>query len=470
MPLRQTRLTETTERISVALRAVREELELPVGFPPAVEAEAQHVADALVLPDLDGTDIPFVTIDPEGSRDLDQALCLERADDGYTVFYAIADVPLVVEPGGAIDAEARLRGQTLYAPDGSIPLHPKVLSEGAASLLPHEERSAFVWRFTLDAAGAVTETTLQRMRVCSRAQLSYPEAQHRIDRGDEHLSLLREIGELRIAQEAARGGASLDLPDEEITLHHGEWHIERRAMLPVEQWNAQISLMTGMAAADLQLSARRGILRTMPRPSEHDMRDFQTASTQLGVAWLAGETYGAYLRRLDRTSPVTLAILNAARRLFRGAGYHVLDGSEVPADVVQAAIGAPYAHTTAPLRRLVDRYVLVHCEAIANGREIPEWASRGLAGLPEIMQQSGGLASRLERESLAVVMTAVLAPRIGSEFDAVVLEARDQGARIELVEPPVEASVKTDASAGTRVRVRLEGIDEQKRTASFVAV
>lgn len=468
MPLRHTRLAETTERISEALRQVRDDLELPDDFPADVTEAAQRAVADISLPAADATHIPFVTIDPDGSRDLDQALHIEREGDGFVVWYAIADLPAVVVPGGAVDDEARKRGQTLYAPDGTIPLHPRVISEDAASLLPHVERGAYVFKLTLDAAGAVTATSLQLMRVRSRAQLTYREAQQRIDSGDPALGLLREVGELRIAQEAARDGASLDLPDEEIVLHNGHWRLERRAMLPVEQWNAQISLMTGMAAATLQLEAGAGILRTMPKPSEQDMEDFRRESTRLGVQWRPGEAYGAYLRRLDRTSPASLAILNAARRLFRGAGYLVLTGAEDPDQVIQAAIGAPYAHTTAPLRRLVDRYVLAHCEAIANDRAVPDWATAGLAGLAAIMQSSGSLAGKLERESLAVVTAAILEPHVGREFDGVVLEARDKSARVELVEPPAEVEADiVGAVAGTSVRVRLTAVDQLKRTTTF---
>lgn len=86
--------------------------------------------------------LPFLTLDPAGSRDLDQALAIEPTHDGAIVHYAIADVAAFVEPGGAVDAEARRRGQTMYASDGRIPLHPTALSEDAASLLPDRDRRA----------------------------------------------------------------------------------------------------------------------------------------------------------------------------------------------------------------------------------------------------------------------------------------------------------------------------------------
>lgn len=468
MPLRHTRLTDHDARLRTEFDRIRAELEITIDFPAAAIADAERAIAAHDLPDEDATDLPFVTIDPEGSRDLDQALALARDGDGYVVHYAIADLSIAVVPGGALDAEVRRRGQTMYAPDQSAPLHPRELSEGAASLLPEEVRSAYVWRFALDRQGAVTETGLRRARVRSREQLSYVQAQERIDAGDEHLVLLREIGQLRIADEAGRSGATLDLPDEEVEQVDGRWQVTRREMLPVEQWNAQLSLMTGMAAAELQISARAGILRTMPRPGKDAMDEFRRESTALGVAWKPGESYGQYLRRLDRTAPATLAILTAARSLFRGAGYRIIDGTETADELIQAAIGAPYAHTTAPLRRLVDRFVLAHCEAIANNRPIPAWATDALEGLPAIMQESGRTASRLERAVIAAVTAVVLEPLVGETFDALVVERNGERAELTLLDPPVSVDARVPGDPGQAVRVRLDSVDGEK--AHFTAV
>src|ERR1700742_3880951 len=120
-----------TGPLAEALAASPAGLGISRDYPADAQAEADTAAAHPVLPDLDNTDVPFVTIDPAGSLDLDQALYLERAGDGYRVRYAIADVPSFVAPGGALDAETRRRGQTIYPPDGPIPLHPLVLSNGA---------------------------------------------------------------------------------------------------------------------------------------------------------------------------------------------------------------------------------------------------------------------------------------------------------------------------------------------------
>ena len=114
-----------------------------------------------------------------------------------------------------------------------MPLHPPVLSEDRVSLLPDVDRSAHLWTFELDRAGAVTSTRLERAIVRSRAKLSYPEAQARIDGdGGDMLGLLREVGLARIEQERARGGASLNVPDEEIVrTADGGYALERRRLL-----------------------------------------------------------------------------------------------------------------------------------------------------------------------------------------------------------------------------------------------
>ena len=115
---------------------IQSELKVSPEFPAEVERAAAAAAAAPRLPELDRTAIPFVTIDPPGSMDLDQALFLERDGSGYVLHYAIADVAAFGAPGDPVDVEAHRRGETLYGADSKVPLHPRVLSEGAASLLP----------------------------------------------------------------------------------------------------------------------------------------------------------------------------------------------------------------------------------------------------------------------------------------------------------------------------------------------
>ena len=468
------RVSHPTELLAATLALVRDDLKLSELFPAEVESEAAFAVENYELPDADRLDVPFVTIDPEGATDLDQAVHLERAADGYTVHYAIADVPAFVKPNGAVDAEARQRGQTLYAPDGRIPLHPPVISEGAASLLPDVERGAYVWTFALDASANVTSTALLRARIRSRRQYSYTEVQELIDSGhaDESLKLLQEIGEKRVERERERGGASLNRPDEEIEFLDGRYELVRRSPLPVEAWNAQISLLTGMAAASIMLEGRVGILRTMPEPYEDTLEHFRAQVAALGCPWPRDVAYGEYLRLLPRDEPRGLAAIHAAAPLFRGAGYTAFVG-ELPEKTLQAAVAAPYAHTTAPLRRLVDRFVLVTCESLVNGRPVPDWVREALPLLPKLMSKSDGVASRLERASVDAIEAALLSGRVGEAFDAVVISSkpatdkRPSGGVIQLTDPVVTANVEGDVVAGARVRVTLETADIATGTTLF---
>lgn len=466
MPKRSIHVQEPTREQAVAqsaallarFDAIRAELGVPEAFAPEVESEAKAAAAAPELPERDETALAFLTIDPPGSMDLDQALHIERAGDGYRVRYAIADVPAFVRAGGAVDAETRRRGQTIYAPDQRTPLHPPVLSEGAASLLAGETRPAFVWDMTLQADGEGTEVVVYRAMVRSTDRLDYEGVQKAIDDGsaDERLVLLKEVGLKRIEFERRRGGASLPMPEQEVNEDdQGHYRLYFRPPLEVEDWNAQISLMTGMAAAEMMMKAKVGILRTMPAPDQNAVGRFRHASRALGVEWQKGTPYGEFLRTLDRTNPKHLALIHEATGLFRGAGYTPFDG-ELPEQTEHAAVAYPYAHVTAPLRRLVDRFGLAICEAVSSGAEVPGWAREALPSLPEVMAASDKVASGVERACADAVEAAALEDRVGEVFAAMVVDKREKGgAVVQIQEPAVLANADGQNELGTEVEVRL---------------
>src|SRR3954453_22296535 len=174
------------------ISAIQAQLKVSPDFAPEVEEAARRAAAAPRLPDLDRTDLPFVTIDPASSVDLDQALHIERDGKGYVVHYAIADVAAFIEPGDPVDLAANERGETLYGADSKLPLHPTTLSEDAASLLPDQLRPALLWTIHLDETGEGTEVEVVRARVRSTAKLDYASVQQSIDDGSagETLQLL----------------------------------------------------------------------------------------------------------------------------------------------------------------------------------------------------------------------------------------------------------------------------------------
>ncbi len=463
----------SAEELRAGIARIRDELKLSSEFPASVEATAAAAAQSPRLPDLDRTDIEFVTIDPESSMDLDQAMHIERDGAGYVVHYAIADVAAFVTAGDPVDEEANRRGETLYGADSKIPLHPKVLSEGAASLLPDQVRPALLWTIKVDDTGEGIDVGVERALVKSRAKLSYAQVQADLDAGraDEMFTVLKEVGELRLAREAARGGVSLPLPEQEIVEKDGHWDLEFRRLSPVEEWNAQISLLTGMAAASLMVYARVGILRTLPPAQPRDLQRLHRTARALDVEWPAELLYPDFVRSLDATRPNHAAMIVACTRLLRGAGYVAFDG-ELPEQAQHSALASEYAHVTAPLRRLVDRYAGEVCVALCAGTDVPDWVLTALPKVPEVMVESGRRANRYENAIVNLCEAEMLAGRIGETFTGVVVEVDEKDphrGEVTIEDPAIEARVAGDRDLplGERVSVVLAQADPVSRTVAF---
>jgi exoribonuclease R len=309
--------------------------------------------------------------------------------------------------------------------------------------------------------------------VRSRAQLDYPGVQRDIDDGtaDESLMLLREVGELRLKREQARGGVSLPLPEQEVDTAGSEWELTYRDLLPVEEWNAQMSLLTGFAAAALMMYARVGFLRTLPLPDPRDVQRLHRTAHALGVEWPAELFFPDFIRGLDVAKPQHAAMIAACTRLLRGSGYVAFDG-ETPAQPLHSALNAEYAHVTAPLRRLGDRYASEVCVALCAGEEVPGWVHAALPGLAQEMQDSAQRANRYERMALDLVEAGLLQHRVGESFDAVVVEVSEKDRTrgvVTVAEPAVEAPVvsATEIPLGSEVRVRLTTADVVQRKVEF---
>ena len=537
----RTRLSTYTAppaEVARTLDALRAHYEVPVAFPPEALAEAEAAAGAWaqdgparLLADgaRDARDLNLVTIDPPGSMDLDQAVLLERLPTQihhsgaafgiapepavtYRFHYAIASLATFVTPGGALDAELRRRGETIYAPDAATPLHPEVLSHGAASLLEDAERPACLWTIDLDERGEVVSARVERALVRSRARLSYAQVQAAID-GESTLprqvpadlpELLAEIGRLRLEREAARGGISMTTPEQVVEVSEAAqaaetaqaaeptepagdaeptegpgpagYRLAYRVPVPAEQYNAQISLLTGMCAARIMVECGVGILRTLPPARPEDYARLRRVAAALGIDWSASQPYPELVRGLDHAVPAHAAFMEQAMSLFRGSGYLAfgVGGVGVPADdeasdveeAVHSAIAARYAHVTAPLRRLVDRYGEEVCIAACAQGPVPEWVLQTLPDLPGVMEQTGRRARAIGRGALTALEALVLRGHEGEVFDGVITSERDGRGELVLAEPAVVTEIRAGKRAldgglpvGERVRVRLLSAD-----------
>ena len=201
----------------------------------------------------------------------------------------------------------------------------------------------------------------------------------------------------------------------------------------------------------------------MPPPDPAKLAAARAAAELLGFDWPADALPGdvAFAAR-DR--PEVLALL---RRAMGHAGYIAFRGRP-PADHEHAGLAATYAHVTAPLRRLQDRYALdLLVELTAHGHP-SEHELTTLERLPAVMMAAESRAGRLEHEAIDAAEARTLEHRVGERFDAVVLAVDERGATLQLASPAVVARIGGQApSPGSRVHVRLAAVDPRARALHF---
>ncbi|MEZ5178332.1 MAG: hypothetical protein R2746_08605 [Acidimicrobiales bacterium] len=299
------------------------------------------------------------------------------------------------------------------------------------------------------------------------------------------MAALPSLGSALLADARRRGAIDLGLPEQVVTrADDGSWDLSLRADLPAEHWNAQVSLLTGRAAAQLMLDARVGILRTLPSPDPAQLPRLRRAAANLGIAWPDDLGPGALLASLDPSRPRHAAFADLAAELLRGAGYSLVSGAgtvrhpgdddpddDEAGDVGHAGVGGPYAHVTAPLRRLVDRFATEVCVAVAGGREVPTWVLDALPLLPDAMADGDRRSRQLDRAVVDAAEALVLSTRVGQVFPAAVVETGERFGTVVLDEPAVRGRCDTrDLPLGAEIRVRCTEADVAARTVRFERV
>lgn len=242
----------------------------------ALEIETDHdersLAETeywLANPGIDNTDLldlatlPFVTIDNEDSKDLDQALYIEKESDNYRLRYALADAAYYIKPGSALFEAALLRGTTYYAPQRAAPMLPAALSEGLISLNPDSDRRALVFDMTIDPQATVIRCSIERARIHSHAKLSYEGVQQWLDSEAQNtrtyhpsLRALRELGQLLIQAGERRGVVRFDRSETQITVAGSPPRLQAnlRERFDTERYNEQLSLICNMQGAKMLLA------------------------------------------------------------------------------------------------------------------------------------------------------------------------------------------------------------------------
>lgn len=446
------------------LDQIRAELDIPTAFPERVlDAAGEAAARAPGAEHRDRTAERFVTLDPATSVDLDQAFAIDSAGPDIVLHYAIADVGWFVRPGDALDREAFERGVTVYLPDERTPLYPTVLSEGAASLLPGDDRPAVVFRVLVDVDGHARLDGVERALIRNHAKLAYATVRPD-DLPSEFIELHRRI---QLA-EAERGAPRVEFPEQEVDRADGGFVLAFRPRLPSEEHNAALSLATNLAVADALYAAGTGLFRVMPDVDERRIRSLRHSARAFGLEWPTDVPLDEFERSLPRDDPRTSAFLIAVRRAAGGASYAPFDPARRP---WHSALAATYAQATAPLRRLQDRYVVEAALAVANGRPVPDEVQAAFRTLPAAMAQAEQRANRAEREALALAEAAVLAGREGEVFDAVVVDEGEWGTEVQICDPAILVRITARrVDPGDDLRVRLVAADPARRRVEFERV
>jgi len=454
-------LVDRARALTDGLAAIRTQFQLPAQFPAEAEVEATAAAARPRTDHVDRTDVAFVTLDPASSTDLDQAFAIERSGNDLVLRYAIADIGWFIADGGPIDTEAWKRGETIYLPDGKISLYPRLLSEGAASLLPDAQKLAILFTVRIAPDGAATLDGVERAVIRSRAKLGYATV-----RPEQLPPDFAELSRRIQAAEQARGASRVDPPQQQVVeLPDGSFSLEFRPMSPMENANAALSLASNLAVADALYSHGTGLFRVMPEPDDWAIRRLRHSAKALGVDWPKDVTLEQRQKDLDPNDPKQAAFMLAIRRAGTHASYAPFKAGERP---WHSAMRATYVHATAPLRRLADRYVTEAALAIANGQAVPDRASAAFQSLPEVMNRADAKAGQVDSAVLELAEAVVLADRVGETFAGTVTDIDQRGARIQLADPAVLTRIPPNGAAvGDPVRLRLDEVDPARRLSRF---
>lgn len=484
-----------------AVLQILDELELPPRFPPEVMAEVEVISTSSWLNDpllVDMEALPFVTIDGPDSRDLDQALYLERLPDSsvdgarFLVHYAIADAAFFVRPGTAVFREALRRGSSYYVPGRVVPMLPPQLSEGLISLNPDGPRRAVVFSSRLDNAGRCLTTCVTRARIRSRAKLSFSQVQNFYDKRDkslgskefsESLLLLPLVGHLRMYDQDLRQVVRYRRVEVDIAIAHG-----RDALMAVvasrgevERYNEQLSLLCNseggrLLSQDDEGPSVQGIYRAHPAPPASRMAEFEAVIEGMVSRYQLDETWrwhrhserglSEYLASLPEQGPhwrLAVAIQRQAITTNLRSLY-----TEEPAS--HHGVGArPYARFSAPMREIVG--IFVHkelMEKLGYQPSLPEEEDQALrqqviASASRARDLQSLLDARINRLAIDRLMAGDLVLSAAERIArcATVLGVSASKIHVRLDDPPLELKlyrVDLDSSLGVRLHLSPDGV------------
>jgi ribonuclease R len=445
---------EVTERLgdpfaprALSLIAIHK-YDLPHVFSEETLAEAERVAKLSLEDDRreDLTHIPIIAIDPRDARDHDDAIWATPDDDpanpgGYRAIVAIADVSFYVRPGGALDREARRRGNSVYFPDQVVPMLPHILSSGVCSLKQGEDRAALACHLRIDKAGKVSDWRFTRARVRLAANIAYEDAQAMVDAGDARnapnplmssgiekaMANLWAAWKLLAKARAARAPLDLDLPERQVMLDEKGRiaEIKVRDRLDAHRVVEDFMIAANVAAAKALEAKKSPVMYRVHEPPAREklvaLKEFLSTydmNFALGQV-ITPATFNRLLSAFDEPE-ARQRMMEQLLRTQTQAYY-----SPVNAGHFGLALGS-YGHFTSPIRRYAD--LLVHRALVAAyGLEAPKPKDKAIPPVTALSKEDGAQFARTgevisaaerrameaERETIDRYVAAYLSEKVG---------------------------------------------------------
>ena len=460
---------------------------LPHQFPPEVVEQAERVPDAITESELRGRQdfraFDIVTIDGETARDFDDAVWVDRLPNGnYALHVHIADVSHDVRPGTPIDAEARLRGTSVYFPDRAVPMLPFELSTNICSLVPRADRLVLSALMEFDHQGDRVSQQFTRGVIRSVERMTYTSVHLLLD-GDTALrtryaplvprfELMRELALILNRKRVRRGSIDFDLPEPLIEFDEfGEMTGVIRAPRNIAHRLIEEFMLAAneAVASHLETALESSIYRIHEPPDPKRVMEFEEVAAHFGYSLGAGaipvKKFGYVDRRRDGRKVRKDIVLADASASISSRNYQRLvakiEGKPeerilsylMLRSLKQArystdnaghfALAADsYTHFTSPIRRYPD--LIVHRLLKSALLQKPGLGEPELRAIAEECSQSERRAADAERELVEWKKVKFMEARVGEEFGALVISTTKYGMFVELEDLFVEGLVPID--------------------------
>jgi len=461
-------------------------------FPAAALQEAEALTPVLVNHDpamRDLRSLLWCSIDNDDSRDLDQLTVAQQDADGpLRVLVAIADVDMLVRPGSAIDAHARVNTTSVYTAAGVYPMLPLRLSTDLSSLNEAQDRAAIVIELRIGADGIAAEGEVYRAWVRNQAQLTYDGVAAWLDGKAPAPARLAAVSgledQLRLQD---RAGQTL----QEARRRHGALSLNTNEARPVfldgvlTDLRADVGNRAKDMIAGFMIAANGVSARYLDRKGSPSLRRLLRVPERwdkiIAIAAALGETLpvtpsalalDAFLAKRRGAAPDKFAELSLAVVKLLGSGEYLMTRPGQPPIGHFGLAVNDYTHSTAPNRRYPD--LITHRLLKAALRDAPPpFSDAELSALAAHCTTQEDNAARVERQVRKSAAAVLLAPRIGQGFDGIVTGVSGKGTWVRVSHPIAEGRIVhgfEGLDVADRVRVELVAVDAAQGFIDFKRV